>query len=162
MQSVILTRGKSGPLKMLLDRSNLFYSFCLIFLIILECLRSTKDSSQVFFYIPQTSSISGLSFNRRKTISIQEGGLLMKTAGCRADCQVESVRTGKGNPLAPAMLWVVSSGFPEHCVKPPLREKQCCDPLLMSAVVWKWVVMGQFAIPIPESRTCLKHWHSLR
>lgn len=44
-----------------------FIHFFLFFpLIILECLRSTKDSSQVFIYIPQTSSISGFSLTEEK------------------------------------------------------------------------------------------------
>lgn len=57
---------------MLFDRSNcspngeLFYSFFSFFLRTLECLRSTKDGSQVFIYIPQTSSISGFSLTEEK------------------------------------------------------------------------------------------------
>lgn len=66
----------------------------------------------------------------------------MKAVGCRADCHVGSVRTGKGNPLAPAMLMGGWQWLPRALCEPHLREKQCCDPLLMSAVAWEEAVMG--------------------
>lgn len=58
----------------------------------------------------------------------------MSAVGCRADCHVESFRTGKEIAFAPSY-----SGFPEGCVKSSSearsQEKERYNLLLTSATV---------------------------
>lgn len=88
----------------------------------------------------------------------------MNVMRCRADGHVESTRTGKEIPLH-----FSCGGFPECRVKRSSEATARGERMLWSLTDVCHHLGGDrhggiyhiFTIPLPESRTCLKHWHSL-